>query len=434
LKADIIIRGCIILPMVQRQIIDSGLIAIKDHLILYVGKERDAPHFEADNVLDGRGKVAMPGLVNCHTHAAMSIFRGIAEDQELETWLEETIWPLEAKLRPLDVYQGALLSCVEMIRNGTTCFCDMYFYEDMVARAVEEAGLRAVLAPGIIEAGDTEIGERMLEESIKIAKEYYGYADGRITTQIGPHTAYTCSLNLLRKVREAASSLKVGVHIHLAESEGASRLIKERYGTGEVELLGSAGFLGPDVLAAHCTHLSERDIELLAEHHVKVAYNPVANMKLALGIARVKEFFDAGMTVGLGTDGPASNNSLDMFETIKFAALSQKMFYVDPRVLPSLKVLEMATTDGARALGIGNSVGSLEVGKRADLILLDVNKPHLTPMHNPYASLVYSARGSDVDTTMVDGRILMENREVKTLDEGEVIERGRRTALEIISR
>jgi len=152
LKADIIIRGCIILPMVQRQIIDSGLIAIKDHLILYVGKERDAPHFEADNVLDGRGKVAMPGLVNCHTHAAMSIFRGIAEDQELETWLEETIWPLEAKLRPLDVYQGALLSCVEMIRNGTTCFCDMYFYEDMVARAVEEAGLRAVLAPGIIEA------------------------------------------------------------------------------------------------------------------------------------------------------------------------------------------------------------------------------------------------------------------------------------------
>jgi len=274
----------------------------------------------------------------------------------------------------------------------------------------------------------------MLEESIKIAKEYYGYADGRITTQIGPHTAYTCSLNLLRKVREAASSLKVGVHIHLAESEGASRLIKERYGTGEVELLGSAGFLGPDVLAAHCTHLSERDIELLAEHHVKVAYNPVANMKLALGIARVKEFFDAGMTVGLGTDGPASNNSLDMFETIKFAALSQKMFYVDPRVLPSLKVLEMATTDGARALGIGNSVGSLEVGKRADLILLDVNKPHLTPMHNPYASLVYSARGSDVDTTMVDGRILMENREVKTLDEGEVIERGRRTALEIISR
>jgi len=364
----------------------------------------------------------------------MSIFRGIAEDQKLDKWLRETIWPLEAKLRPLDVYQGALLSCVEMIRNGTTCFCDMYFYEDMVARAVEEAGLRAVLAPGIIEAGDTEIGERMLEESIKIAKEYYGYADGRITTQIGPHTAYTCSLNLLRKVREAASSLKVGVHIHLAESEGASRLIKERYGTGEVELLGSAGFLGPDVLAAHCTHLSERDIELLAEHHVKVAYNPVANMKLALGIARVKEFFDAGMTVGLGTDGPASNNSLDMFETIKFAALSQKMFYVDPRVLPSLKVLEMATTDGARALGIGNSVGSLEVGKRADLILLDVNKPHLTPMHNPYASLVYSARGSDVDTTMVDGRILMENREVKTLDEGEVIERGRRTALEIISR
>jgi len=423
-----------ILPSVQRRVIGSGLIAIKGHSIIYVGEEGDAPRFEADKVLDGHRKVALPGLINCHTHAAMSILRGVAEDQKLYSWLRETIWPLEAKLRPLDVCQGALLSCLEMIKSGTTCFCDMYFYEDMVAKAVEESGLRAVLASGIIEAGDPERGSKMLEESVRITKKYSGYADGRITTQIGPHSVYTCSLNLLKKVRESASQLKAGVHIHLAESKDASRLLKERYGYGEVELLSHNGFLGPDVLAAHCIHLSQEDIALLAKHDVKVAYNPVSNMKLASGIPRVKEFLDAGITVGLGTDGPASNNSLDMFETMKFAALLQKSFYVDPTVLPAWKVLEMATFDGARALRIDESVGSLETGKKADLILIDLDKPHLTPMHDPYASLVYSARGSDVDTTIVDGKILMENREVKTLDEDAVMKKARKTALSLVSR
>jgi len=434
LEAEILIRGCMILPMVQRGIISSGLIAIKDHSIIYVGKESDAPRFKADEILDGHGKIAMPGLINCHTHAAMSILRGIAEDQELDKWLRETIWPLEAKRRPLDVYHGVLLSCIEMIKSGTTCFCDMYFHEDMVAKAVEESGLRAVLASGIIEAGNAERGRRMLEESVEVAKKYNGYADGRITTQIGPHTACTCSLSLLKKVREAASSLKVGVHIHLAESKDVSRLVKERYGRGEVELLSDTGFLGPDVLAAHCIHLSQEDIALLAGHNVKVVYNPVANMKLASGIPRVKDLLDAGITVGLGTDGPASNNSLDMFETMKFAALLQKIFYMDPKVLPAWKVLEMATIDGARALGIDKSVGSLEIGKRADLILIDFEEPHLTPIHDPYASLVYSACGSDVDTTIVDGKILMENGEVKTLDEDDVIKKGRETASDLISR
>jgi len=434
LRVNIIVRRCTILPVGQGQLIDHGLIAIKDGMIIYVGKQDDAPRFEADKVIDGHRKVAMPGLVNCHTHVAMSIFRGIAEDLELDKWLKETIWPLEAKLKPMDVYRGALLSCLEMIKNGITCFSDMYFHEDVVARAVKESGLRAVLAPGIIEAGDPERGQKMLDESISIAKSYHGYAGGRVTTQIGPHTAYTCSLDLLKKVCEAASSLKVGLHIHLAESRDAASIVKKLYGRGEVDLLSDMGFLGPDVLAAHCTQLSQEDIELLAESNVKVAYCPVANMKLASGICRAKELLDAGMTVGLGTDGPASNNTLDMFETMKFATLLQKTLYMDPRVLPAKRVLEMATMDGARALGIDEAAGSLEIGKKADLILIDVDKPHLTPMHDLYASLVYAARGSDVDTTIVDGKILMENRKVKTLDEDEVIEKGRETALDLISR
>lgn len=434
MKADILIRGCTVLPMVQRRIIDSGLIAIKDNRLAYVGKATEAPHFEAERILEGSGKVGMPGLINCHTHAAMSIFRGIAEDQDLNTWLTETIWPLEAKMTPSDVYYGTLLSCLEMIESGTTCFCDMYLHEDWVAKSAEKSGLRAVLAPGIIEARDLERGRTMLEKSVEIAKKYSGYADGRIRVQIGPHAAYTCSPDLLKEIREVASQLSIGIHIHLCESAEGSRIIRERYGCGEVELLSQIRFLGPDVLAAHCIHLSQEDIALMAKHDVKIAYNPVSNMKMASGIPKVKELLVAGLTVGLGTDGPASNNTLDMFETMKFAALLQKIFYGDPRVLPTWKVLEMATIDGARALGMDDCLGSLEVGKRADLILIDVKKSHVIPMQNPCASLVYSVRGSDVDTTIVDGRILMENRKVQTLDGDEVMEKGRQAASDLSSR
>ncbi|MFQ6096026.1 MAG: amidohydrolase family protein, partial [Candidatus Bathyarchaeia archaeon] len=356
------------------------------------------------------------------------------EDQKLDSWLKETIWPLEAKLRPLDVYHGALLSCLEMIKSGTTCFSDMYFYEEMVAKAVEESGMRAALASGIIEAGDAEKGEMMLKESIKIAKQLQGRADGRIIAKIGPHTAYTCSLSLLKRVREAASTLRVGIHIHLAESEDSSKIIEDRYGRGEIGLLDGIGFLGPDVLAAHCIHISREDIALLAKRDVKVVYNPVANMKLASGMARVKELLDAGITVGLGTDGPASNNSLDMFETMKVAALLQKTLYKDPTVLPTRMVLELATIKGATALGIDRLVGSLEPGKRADIVLVDMNKPHLTPLHDEYACLVYSARGSDVETVIINGKIVMEDREVKTLDEEEVMRKGKETAQDLLNR
>ncbi len=434
LRADIIIRKCAILTMNGRDIIKRGLIAIKDGSIMYVGREVKAPQFEADKFIDGSGKIAMPGLINCHTHAAMSLFRSIAEDKELTTWLREVIWPLESKLKPEDVYYGTLLSCVEMIKSGTTCFSDMYFYEDMVAKAVAETGLRCVLSPGIIEAGQKFLGRLLLRKAVKIARKYHKDLGGRISVMLGPHALYSCSLQLLKKINEEAENLNVGIHIHLAESESDSTNIKNLYGKSEVELLNDIGLLKPNLLAAHCIYLSDRDIALMAEHDVKVAYNPVSNMKLASGIPKIKDLLDADVIVGLGTDGPASNNSLDMFDTMKFATLLQKIKYRDPRVLPAKKVVEMATIDGARALGLSNLVGSIEVNKRADIILIDAKKPHLTPIHDLYATLVYSARGSDVNTVIVNGKVLMEDRNIKTVNEYEILKKAEEKAQDLLSR
>jgi len=239
---------------------------------------------------------------------------------------------------------------------------------------------------------------------------------------------------LLNKIQEASSKLNIGVHIHLAESREMAEKVKEKHGLSEVELLAKTGLLKPNTLAAHCIHLSRKDMELLAKHNVKVSYNPIANMKLAQGIAKIKTLLDKGITVGLGTDGPASNNTLSMFETMKTAALLQKTAYKNPTVLPAWKVLCMATIEGAKALGLENTVGSLAEGKKADIILIDFKKPHLTPTHDFFANIIYSARGSDVDTVIVDGNVLMENRVVKTLNEEEIIEKAQETALDILSK
>ena len=416
-------------------IIEDGAIAIKGGEIAFVGKRESAVGMSADKKIDAKGKVALPGLINCHTHVAMTLFRGVAEDKPLDVWLRGTIWPLEAKLTRDDIYFGALLGCLEMLKSGTTCFADMYFHEDMIARAVSESGLRAVLAEGIIEAGDRARGEEMLNASARFAKSFNGYADGRVKTMLGPHAAYSCSQELLVKVREKALELGISVHIHLAESEELFKDYKERYGCGsEVEFLDKLEFFSGHVLAAHCINLSESDMHVLANRGVNAVYVPVANMKLGLGAARVKELLGLGVNTALGTDGPASNNTLDMFETMKFGALLQKFVYRKPEVLSAREVLEMATINGAKALGLEKSIGSLEVGKKADIILIDLSKPHLKPLHNVYASILYSARGSDVDTVIVDGKILMENRVVKTLDEHAVVEKAESRAFDLLSR
>jgi len=431
-KVDLLIQGCLILPLTNRDIIEDGYIAIKNGEIFSLGKRVSADNIIAEKVIDGRGKVAMPGLINCHTHVAMTLLRGIAEDKPLENWLKEAIWLLEARLTPEDIHAGALLGCLEMIKSGTTCFADMYFHEEAVARAVEKSGLRASLAEGIIEAGNSLLGEKMLKASENFARNFNGYAGGRVTAMIGPHAAYSCSPALLLKVKEVAASLNLGIHIHLAESHELFKDFEKIYGCGETQFLDKLSLFKLHTLAAHCISLSEDDARILASGRVNAVYVPVANMKLGLGAARARALMDLGVNVALGTDGPASNNVLDMFETMKVGALLQKCIYRNPEALSAYEVVRMATINGAKALGLEKSIGSLEMGKRADIILIDLSKPHLKPLHDIYACLVYSARGSDVDTVIVDGKILMENRKVETLNEREIIEKAEKHAENLI--
>lgn len=433
-EADLIIKNCMILPMVNSGIIDKGLISIKDGSISYIGSIRDAPKTKAETVMEGDGKLAMPGLVNCHTHLAMTLFRGLAEDVKIGEWLRRIIWPLEAKLKPQDVYVGALLGCLEMIKNGITCFADMYFFESKTAEAVEKVGLRAVLASGIVEEVDLAENMTTYKEAVAFARHFQGHADGRITTSLGPHSVSTCSEELLRKIREKASEHGFGIQIHLSESEGIGEKIERRLGLSETEFLEELNFLSDDVLASHCIHLSLGDMKILAKRMVKVAYNPIANLKLASGIAKVKDLLDLGISVGLGTDGAASNNSLDMFENMKMASLLQKMEYKDPSVLPTYTVLKLATVHGAEALGLERKIGSLEVGKKADIILVNMKRANLIPLHDLCANLVYSAHGCDVDTTIVNGKIIMTNQKVKTLNEDEVLKKAAKAARELLDR
>jgi 5-methylthioadenosine/S-adenosylhomocysteine deaminase len=311
----------------------------------------------------------------------------------------------------------------------------MYFYEDAVARAVSESGLRAVLAEGIIESGNRALGERTFIRSVDFARSFNGYAGGRVTTMLGPHAVYSLSRELLENVFVKALELGVGVHMHLAESLEMFKDFEKRYDSSEIEFLDKIGFFEAGrVVAAHCVNLSDGDRRILADRHVNVVYVPVANMKLGLGAARVRELVELGVNVALGTDGPASNNTLDMFETLKVGALLQKLTYLSPEVFSPYQILRMATLCGAQALGLEKDVGTLEVGKRADIILVDVSKPHFKPLHNIYANLVYSAGRSDVDTVIVDGKILMENRVVKTLDEGAVMDLAEERAVELLTR
>ena len=430
--ADILIRdGHVITMDPQRRIFERGSVAIEGDKIAAVGEEVKE---KADVVIDARGKVVLPGLINAHTHLSMTLLRGVADDMPLMEWLETKIWPIEKNLRAEDCYAGALLGCLEMIKSGTTCFADQYFYMEHVAKAVEEAGIRGVLSYGIIELGDPKRRESELREGEKLVKSWHGKAGGRVLTMFGPHAPYTCSPECLIEVKELARKHKVGIHTHLSESKDEVKRITEKYGKRPVEHLDSIGFLGPEVLAAHCVWLTEHEIKVLREKGVKPVHNPVSNMKTGCGVAPVPEMLAAGIPVALGTDGAASNNTLDMFGEMKFAALLNKAHKLDPVAIPATSALEMATVNGAIALGLQKTLGSLEVGKKADLVLVDLRKPHLTPPHNVISHLVYSSVGSDVDTTIVDGKILMQGREVLTLDEDKVLREAQKSSDDLFAR
>lgn len=385
----------------------------------------------ADKIIDASDKILMPGLVNTHTHISMSLLRGIADDLELDTWLNDHIWPMEAHLSEEYCYIGALLGACEMIKSGTTTFSDMYFYMDGVARAVDEIGMRAVLSYGMIDFGIEEKRENEFKENISLIKNHHNTADGRITARFGPHSCYTASVDLLERVRKEADKYGVGIHIHMNET------MKEINDVGEAhdnkrpfELLDSIDFLGEDVVAAHCVWLDENEIKLIKDNDVKVSHNPCSNMKLASGAAPVGELLSQGICVGLGTDGASSNNNLDMFDEMKFASLLQKVSTLDPKVLNADEVINMATINGAKSLGI--DAGTIAIGKKADLILVDTNHPNMTPQSSSLASnLVYSANGSNVDTTICNGKVLMENRKLLTVDEDKILSEAKRAILEM---
>lgn len=410
----------------------KGSVLIENDKIVEIG--HNISFESADKIIDAENKILIPGLINTHTHLSMTLLRGLADDLPLDTWLNEHIWPMEAHLNGDYCYAGALLACIEMIKSGTTTFNDMYFFMDHVAKAVDESGLRGVLSHGMIDLGDEEKRKAEFAETKRIIKECHDTADGRITVAFGPHSPYTCSKELLEGVRHEANNSGNAIHIHVAETEHEVQQVLEAHEMRPFEYLDEIGLLGEDVIAAHAVHLSSEEIEIVKERSVKLSHNPASNMKLASGVSPVDEMLKKGICVSLGTDGTASNNNLDMLEEMKLAALLQKVQFMDPTYLTANKTFEMATINGAAALGMSHEIGSIEVGKKADLAIIDIKSPHLTPFRHPLSHLVYSASGSDVHTTICNGNVLMENREIISVPEAQIIEMAQNAAEEMLSK
>lgn len=370
------------------------------------------------NIIDGRGKFATPGLVNAHTHASMTLLRSYSDDKALMDWLQKDIWPIEDKMTRQDIYWGAALAAVEMIRGGTTAFADMYGpCMEEVAKVVDESGLRGSLSQGLISFAN---GDKKLASNVELYKNFHGAADGRITVMFGPHAIYTCPPDYLKKVANEASKLGAEIHMHMNETQTEIDDCLKNYGKRPFEVVAETGLFDNGTLAAHCVYLSDAEIEIIKRKKIRVAHNPGSNMKLASGIAPVTKLLAEGVTVALGTDGASSNNNLDMLEEIRLAALLAKVDTLNPLAVPAAQALQMATENGAKALGLQN-VGQLAQGCEADIVLWDMRGVDWQPNYNPASLLVYSANSAAADTVIVNGKILMQNRELKTLDEEKII-------------
>lgn len=395
----------------QRRLIKDGAIFIEDNKIIDVGKNEICKKYKTDDVIDATGMVAMPGLIKAHTHSPMTLMRGYADDLPLMEWLQK-LWVFEAKLKPEDCYYGSLLACLEMISFGITTFSDMYLYPNEILKAVEKSGLRAMVSTLIFEKINKDCNLRNARKFLKKKTE-------RVTPALGPHAPYTCSKEELIGVADLAEEKDVFIHTHVSETQNEVRQIKEKYGMNPIEFLNSMGLLTDKTILAHAIWVTDKEIKLIAKAGAKIVHCPIANMKLASGVAPVHKM--KNITVSIGSDGPSSNNNLDMFEEMKAAALIHKINNLDPTLIPANYVLEMATINGAKTLGLKDT-GSLEPGKKADLILMDFRKPHLTPLYNPVSHLVYSCNGGDVDTTICNGKILMKNRKF-VLDAGKIMKK-----------
>jgi 5-methylthioadenosine/S-adenosylhomocysteine deaminase len=417
----VIANGRFLVPGSEKPVL-SGYMTIENDLITYIGEKK--PVIEEGTVtLDGSRLLFMPGLVNTHGHAAMSLLRGYGDDMVLQAWLQEKMWPMEEKFTGDDVYWGTSLSVLEMLKGGTTTFLDMYDHMDRVA---EHSGIRAVLMRGVIGLCPEEVQNQKLAEAVTFARNWHGKADGRITTMISPHAPYTCPPDFFMRFVQAAHDLDLPMHTHMSETLREVEQNAADYGLRPVAHLEKLGMFTRPSLIAHGVHLNDEEIEILARHKVGVSHNPGSNLKLASGVARVPELLRAGVKVSLGTDGAASNNNLDMFEEMRLAALVHKGVSGDPTAVPAPEALLMATQYGAESVFL-NQVGRLAAGMKADFIAIDIDQPHLLPHSDLLSHAVYSASAKDVEHVWVNGKQVVKHGQCLTLDEEEIRRKAQET-------
>ncbi len=427
---SLLITGAWVLTQNEvRKVFNPGAVAIKHDEIVAVGAPEElAARFAPARVLDYPQGLIMPGLINAHTHAAMSLFRGLADDLPLETWLNSYIFPAESKVNGDFVYWGSKLAIAEMLLSGTTTFCDMYLFAEAVARAAAETGIRAVVGEVLYDFPSPNYGPPAagLACSEELCRSWQGHP--LVAVAIQPHAVYTCSPKLLQECGRLADKHHTRLIIHLSETHREVEDCQKRYGATPVAHLHRLGLLTERLLADHAVVLAEADLELLAASGAGVAHCPESNMKLASGIAPVVEMLKRGVPVGLGTDGCASNNNLDLVQEMDSAAKLQKVRYLDPTVLPATATLDLATLGGAKVLGLEGRVGALSPGMQADLVVLDLDQPHLTPLYDPYSHLVYAAGGGDIQTVVVHGRVVVQDRKLLSFDLEETLARARELA------
>ncbi|HEY6065626.1 MAG TPA: amidohydrolase [Thermoanaerobaculia bacterium] len=433
-RADLLVVGGTVLTMdAAETVIANGAVAVSGGAIAAVGTRRSIEsRFRARRSIDAGGGLILPGFVNAHTHAPMTLLRGAKDDVDLMTWLTKYMFPIERRFVSRDfVRWGSLLACWEMIASGTTTFADGYFYEEEVARAADEAGLRAVPGQGIFDVPtpDSRDASEGLARAEKFLSDWKGHP--RITPSLCPHSCYTVEPETFRRTMELADRFDARVQTHLAESPAEIAMVRDRFGTTPVRHLASIGVLGPRLVAAHCVCVDEEEVSLLAGRGAGVVHCPESNMKLASGVAPVGGMLAAGVRLGLGTDGAASNNDLDMIGEMGSAARLHKVATLDPTAAPARAVLRMATRGGAEALHMEDAIGSLEAGKRADVVVLDLSGPAALPLFDPASHVVYSARSDAVETVIVEGKVLMERRRIRTLDVEEIGRRARRLGRKI---
>ncbi|HUH66380.1 MAG TPA: amidohydrolase [Syntrophales bacterium] len=437
LEVDKLISGGRMLLMDERNtVIADGAIAVEKEKIVALGERKDIEKkCISREIIDAQGSLVMPGLINCHNHAPMTFFRGLADDLELMDWLNNYIFPAEAMFVNKEFsYLGALLACAEMIRSGTTTFCDMYIFEDEVARAAKEVGMRCLVGEVLFDfpSPSFKTPEDGLRYSEDLIRKWHG--DPLVNIMVEPHALYTCSETLLLGSKKLAERYGVPLGVHYLESASERKQLTEQLGKRPTDFLRDLGYLNDRFIAFHCVCLDEEDMRIFADNGCKAVHNPESNMKLASGVAPVPDMMKAGVTVGLGTDGCASNNNLDMFQEMDTAAKLHKAAKLDPTVMDARTVVRMATCEAARVLGMEGIAGSLKVGMNADIIIIDLDRPHLTPLYNEYSHIVYAANGSDVDTVLINGDVVMRQRRLLTIDEDKIMEAVKETAGKIKER